>query len=139
MKKPITDWNKFRDQFVRETLRKASFRWPPRTTAIRNARVDRRSNPATGKDCWHVKCALCYNVVMEREARLDHIYPVVPLPGVQEEGTASSKLNVGDYVLRMFPEAAGFQVLCHSCHSAKTKEETGLRAEARRKAKGVAK
>jgi hypothetical protein len=139
MKKPITDWNKFRDQFVRETLRRASFRWPPRSEAIKKARTERKTNPATGKLNWHVKCANCHEEVLEKEGRVDHVEPVVPVNkhNLQDMRKTLSDpkytgLDLGSYVSRMFPEAGGFQMLCTHCHHDKTARESFQRAEQRK-------
>lgn len=132
MKKPrkeITDWNKFRDQFVRWTLRRASFRWPPRGEAMKAARVDRGL----------YKCAGCGSLYKTKEVRVDHIEPVVEVTapmgvqGLQER--PNSGVDLGKYVLRMFPEANGFQVLCTQCHHTKTQGENSARREAKRRIK----
>jgi 5-methylcytosine-specific restriction endonuclease McrA len=127
MKKPITDWDKFRDQFVRETLRRASFRWPPRSEAMRKARVARGL----------YLCDACGEKFKTKEVRLDHIKPVVPLPselqGVREAAPdRPGALALGSYVLRMFPESSGFAVLCKGCHDLKTGYERKARNEFRK-------
>ncbi len=136
MRKPVTDWNKFREGFVRETLRRASFRWPPRGEAVRLARTTRKPNPATGKLCWHVRCAICGKEMLEREGRVDHVEPVVPVSSMQQspgnQGTGGSSLNLGSYVLRMFPEVSGFQVVCSECHDIKTRSENDARRISRK-------
>lgn len=127
MKKPITDWNKFRDQFVRWTLRRASFRWPPRGEAMKQARVERGL----------YQCALCPGRFKTKEVKLDHINPVVPI--VREAvSTGGGSLDLGSYVHRMFPEASGFQVLCEGCHLDKTARECEARAQIRRERKFTA-
>jgi 5-methylcytosine-specific restriction endonuclease McrA len=134
MKKPITDWNKFRDQFVRETLRRASFRWPPRAAAQKAARVGRKINPETGKECWYDECANCKGHFLERKVKLDHIEPVRPLEFVLKVlGAATTDIELGNFVLRMFPEQSGFQVLCSRCHGIKTATETTQRAAYKRR------
>lgn len=120
-KKPITDWDKFREQFVRWTLRRASFRWPPRGEALKAARVERGL----------YRCASCSKIYGNKEVKVDHIEPVVPVQCLSERATASE--TVGRYVLRMFPELAGLQVLCTTCHALKTKGENDARREAKKR------
>jgi len=120
IKKEITDWDKFRDQFVRWTLRRASFRWPPRGMALKAARVDRGL----------YKCAICNNIYNNREVRVDHVDPVVPVQPMSKE--SGDRVDVVGYVLRMFPEVTGFQVLCSNCHDTKTKRENDARRQNRK-------
>lgn len=121
-KKPITDWNKFREQFVRWTLRRASFRWPPRGEALKAARVDRGL----------YRCASCSKIYGNKEVRVDHIEPVVPVHTLSNINRYTTR-SLDGYVLRMFPEACGLQVLCTTCHALKTKGENDARREAKKR------
>lgn len=139
-KKPITDWNVYRFQFVRERLRKASFMWPPRGQAIRAARTAQKVNPATGRLCWFVRCAGCQMEFLEKEIKLDHINPVINprVRSVRDNPQLKyTPAYLGTYVLRMLPTADGFQCLCKSCHDRKTKGENDARRKARAKSKNV--
>lgn len=138
MKKPITDWDKYRIQFVREALRKASFRWPPRGMAIKAARTRQLINPSTGRLCWHVGCAKCNKEILEKEGQLDHIEPAIPVLSSMRGALSNiqdSAFSLGSLVYRMYPEARGFQVLCAECHAVKTKGENNARREAKRRNK----
>ena len=126
-KKPITDWDKFRVQFVREALRKASFRWPPRAQAIKAARVQQQINPLTGRICWYVRCAYCTMLMLEREGKVDHVSPFIPVESTGED--------LNQHANRMFPTVEGFQVLCKPCHDTKTKGENDARREYRKRIK----
>lgn len=122
--KKVLSVDELREKFVREALRKASFRWPPRAEALRNSRVSRKINPATGRLCWYVMCAGCHKYMLEREGELDHVIEagsikVKDIPGMRDNYDARA-LPIGEFVLRLLCEAGGFQVLCHECHSAKT-------------------
>ncbi len=140
MKKPITDWNVYRFQFVRERLRKASFMWPPRGQAIRAARTTQKVNPATGRLCWYVRCAGCQMEFLEKEIKLDHKQPIVDvnvgyMSGVRDQSSSfgDHAKHLGTYVLRMLPEVQGFQCLCKGCHDRKTKGENDARRANRSK------
>lgn len=131
-KVPITDWDAFRLKFVKYTLRRASFSWPPRGQALRAARTTQKINPATGRLCWHVACASCKSEMLEKEGRLDHDKPVVSLKeeemyGVSIDSSTRAIFYLGTYLFRMFPEANGFKVLCEQCHTTKTKGENSAR------------
>ena len=52
-------------------------------------------------------------------AVVDHIRPVID-PG-------DGFMGWDEVIERMFCEISGFQILCHSCHAAKTKDERELR------------
>ncbi len=140
-RKPIKDINKFREQFVRWTLRRASLRWPPRAEARRNARTGQKINPNTGRLCWHSRCAICSKEYPDKDMELDHVEPVVE-PDMREvqqsdvPGGTNSSYRIGSLVLRMFPEASGLQVLCTDCHSDKTRGENERRKLTRARSKG---
>lgn len=139
-KKPILDLDKFRYTFVKETLRKASFRWPGRQQAIKAARVYQAINTDTGRLCWFVMCAKCALKFPEsqlgKEGKLDHIEPVIPTSMLQLRGDENTRgwasaESLGQLVLRMFPESSGFNVLCTGCHAIKTKGENDERKASR--------
>lgn len=114
MKKPITDLDKFRKAFVVSGLRKASYRWPPRTEAKRLARVSRGV----------YQCFMCQGLFKDGEIRLDHKSPVVDVK------TGFTDWNA--YVLGMFCPVENFSVLCNQCHLAKSSTERSLRKEYRK-------
>ena len=102
----------FFSNFVKNTLRRASYRWPPRDEAIRNARVAR----------GFYKCSTCEIDTFKRhEVELDHIEPVIDIK--------NGFTTWDDYIIKLFPDASHYQVLCKTCHSAKTSIEDTLRAE----------
>jgi len=135
MKKPISDWDAYRYSFVKQTLRRSSFRWPPRGEALRAARTSQKPNPVTGRLCWHVSCAGCKQEILEKEAQLDHVEPVIDiLPSVRNVpfNKEKSEVYLGTLVLKMFPVARGFQVLCETCHKTKTRGENHARLIAKK-------
>ena len=99
------------------TLRRASYRWPPRYTTMKDARVER----------GRYKCKVCDSIVGRKEIRIDHIEPVVD-PKI---GFKTWDL----YIERMFCSKDNFQALCLKCHKVKTSLERKERFEKRAKDK----
>jgi 5-methylcytosine-specific restriction endonuclease McrA len=98
-----------RATFCKGLLRRGSFHWKARNDALVAARVER------GK----YKCASCEDLFGPKEVQIDHIFPVVdPKKGFT---------TFDDYIERLFCETEGFQILCTSCHDAKTKIEDVMR------------
>lgn len=96
-------------RFLISILRRATYRWPPRSEALKEGRKERNA----------YECAMCKSIYKNNEVVLDHIKPVV-----------DPKLGFttwDDYINRMFPEKDGFQVLCSSCHDIKTELEDEMR------------
>ena len=98
------------------TLRKASYKWAPRSEALRSARVDRGL----------YKCAACGKLIKNKELAVDHVIPIVdPKKGFIDWDT---------YIRRMFCGASGFQILCRKpCHQEKTAKEREIRKRYKKK------
>lgn len=90
--------------FIRSALRHAFTKWGPKHAAKREAKV------AYNK----YNCAACSGVFPSKEVEVDHIVPA---------GSLRTYDDLPGFVERMFCEAEGFQVLCKTCHQAKTNEE----------------
>jgi hypothetical protein len=111
------------------TLRKASYRWPPRNAALRAAAATKAEYAeAPGEKVSKLVrnfyfCNGCELVFSRRGVSIDHRKPVVdPKRGWQ---------GFDEFIQRMFCATSGFQVLCKDCHDTKTKRENQAR---RRKA-----
>ena len=105
-------------RFLISILRRATYRWPPRTEALKEGRKERNA----------YVCAMCKDTYKNNEIVLDHIKPVVdPKTGFT---------TWDDYIERMFPEKEGFQVLCSSCHDIKTELEDEMRKHFNKERKG---
>lgn len=102
--------------FIKNTLRRASYRWSPRSEAEKASRVARGL----------YRCAICEGDFKRGEVELDHIEPVVPI----KEGwlTEDGKPNWNLYIERLFCEKEGYQMICKLCHLAKTNIEDSMRA-----------
>lgn len=118
----LTDKEKKREQskfvnFIKNTLRRASYRWPGRNEALVAARVARGL----------YKCAICQVDTFKRtEVNLDHIEPVVPVETDWHLEDGSPDWNI--FIKRLYVGPEGFQVICLNCHDAKTQIEDEMRA-----------
>ena len=60
-------------------------------------------------------CALCKQVVGNKDIKIDHIEPVVdPALGFQ---------GYDEFIKRLFVELDGYQAICITCHQIKTNNE----------------
>lgn len=101
--------------FLIATLRRATYRYPPRYNTMNKARVER------GK----YLCTACKSIVGRKEVKLDHIKPIVdPKQGFVDWNT---------YIERMFVDESGWQVLCNACHKAKSAIENEQRKKVKKK------
>lgn len=132
---------KFKPKLI-SSLRKLSYAYPPRNAA----KAKRKRGPAT------YECEQCNVYVYEGaknlseikklfpkttplvagKACVDHIVPVVPPTGFDR-----GFWDWHEYVIRMFCDEEGFQVLCESCHDTKTAAEDELRRLTRMTKKGT--
>jgi len=106
--------------FIRGGLRGISMRWPPKNRVKQNARVKRGVYLCEGYEraAHEVLVTLPPKPGNKRRvnnAVVDHIIPVVcPVAGF---------LNWDVLIQRLFCEEEGFQLLCHDCHTNKTRDE----------------
>ena len=98
-------------------LRKASRFWAPARECLTKARIARGI----------YKCQMCSKIVNNKEIKIDHINPVIPIEGFKAWD---------EVVERLFCEEDGYQAICKDCHDAKTKKENDQR-KAFRKEKAV--
>lgn len=100
--------------FIVSALRRASSRWAPKYGAKKAARVARNS----------YKCAACSSIVPNKEAKVDHVHPVVdPVRGF---------VSWDEFIARLFVERDGYQILCQACHAVKTAKEREVRKQNRK-------
>jgi len=129
--------NKKLKNWVISVLRRASYRWKPRTAVKKAAKVATASY--TCKECNLV----CYTGKREIEGKLleelealnkpykkqkvhvDHIAPIVPITGFVN----GSEFDFNEYIENMYCEEDALQILCTDCHKAKTEVEDVLRRE----------
>lgn len=114
---PLPLWKKlelakYREIFVKQFLRRASYRWPFRNEALKRARIKRGI----------YSCSICFIKLKRSMLQMDHIDPVID--------TRMGFLDWNTYVERLLPDSEGWQVLCKDCHQAKTKVENKVRRRA---------
>jgi 5-methylcytosine-specific restriction endonuclease McrA len=98
--------------FIIQLLRRGTYKWPPRTEAMRNARVERGL----------YKCAMCEKLFGPKSIKVDHVEPVV--------STSVGFVDWNTYIARMYPEdPKQFQILCETCHDSKSAIERELRKQ----------
>lgn len=123
-KKPFDQYTEdeidaYRHNFVKATLRKASYRWPWRNLVAGRARISRGL----------YECNNCKKVVRNKDKKIDHIHPVV--------NVRKGFVGWNTFSKRLFCKSEGFQVLCDPCHKIKTDKENierkTIRDENRRK------
>lgn len=112
------DYNKALKKFLVPTLRRASYRWPGRSEALKLARISRGL----------YKCAICSLYFHNKEIQVDHKEPIIPLDGV-------GFTTWDNYVKRLLCNVSGFQILCLSCHEVKTTIENNMRLLSRQQIK----
>jgi 5-methylcytosine-specific restriction endonuclease McrA len=94
--------------FAIAALRRASYRWPANSEALKRARIARNE----------YICNICKGVFGRREVQKDHIEPVVPTTGWR---------SFDDFIERLYCKVENIQIACKQCHRAKSKLENELR------------
>lgn len=112
MKKPSNINN-----FVKAKIRFASLKWPPRSQSLKDAK----------KGVNQYECAMCHLLFKSKEVQIDHVDPVVPIDNDWPYG----HIDWNVYIPRLFCEVGGYQILCKTCHSAKSAMEDAMRASLR--------
>ena len=115
------------------SLRKCSYRWPPRNAALRaasctKAEYTKKPGEKVSKLVRNFyRCTGCKKVFSRKRVSIDHIAPVVdPKRGF---------MGFDEYIKRMFVTKDGFQILCGTCHDTKSAKENRVRKATRAKRK----
>jgi hypothetical protein len=116
-------FEKFKKNFVKQSLRRASYRWPFKHMAKNEQRIER----------GFYRCQSCQGSFGPKDINLDHVDAV--------EDIKTGFMGWDKFIDRLFVKTKGFQVLCLTCHDAKTLVENeqrranGLKAINRKKKK----
>lgn len=112
--------------FVMSALRGA--RWPLKYEALKKAYVEDGINPVTGKRCKLHKCPECQQLFPQKEMRVDHRDPVVPINhDWPERPHAWLGYDWNELLQRLYCELDGLLAICKGCHDIKSAEERQLR------------
>ena len=98
-------------KWVKSHLERLSYKWPPRTEAMKSSR--RISQLSDKRTKWEYQCNHCKDWFKQSQVQLDHIVP----KGRYAQDTFFVWLE------RLFCHAQGFQVLCKPCHVIKSNTE----------------
>ena len=98
--------------FIRAALRSKSRRWAPVYECQKAARIPYKGDNKRVK--WLYICAACNGQFQQKETSIDHVLPA---------GSLRCGDDLAGFVERLFCEADGLQLLCHTCHAAKTARE----------------
>lgn len=96
--------------YIKNVLRRASYRHSARSEALRKARIERNT----------YVCAACKETFPNKEVNVDHINCVVPVTGFT---------TWDEYIARLFCGVDGLQILCDVDHKIKTQKENAERRE----------
>lgn len=97
---------------ILSALRRATKFWAPKMLKLMEGK---RANKSSNKRLkWEFSCEVCKKWHPQSNIEIDHIIPCGGLNGIDK---------VVPWITRAFVEIEGFQRLCKSCHTKKTKEE----------------
>lgn len=109
-KKPLTDSQKY--QRLRGALRRVTMQSYP---VIAEAKLlAKRILNIDGKQTVRYVCNMCNDYFKSSEVAVDHILPA---------GSLKSQSDLHSFLLRLFCNKEGLQVLCDECHDRKTYAE----------------
>lgn len=99
------------NSFVTSLLRSGSRRWEPKYTVLNEAKTEKKINKSSGRLAQHFRCACCGGDFPAKDVQVDHIIPI------------GREKSWDEFIDGLFCEKDNLQVLCVTCHSAKTKLE----------------
>jgi len=102
--------------FIRSGLRQKSRWWKPITQCKLNAK--RTYKGPNKRQKFEYQCNSCKKWFAEKNINVDHTIPV---------GALNCAEDLPGFVNRLFCEVDNLQILCSTCHDAKTKQENESR------------
>ena len=99
------------NSFVTSILRSGSRRWGPKYETLNEAKTEKKINPKSGRLAQHFICASCSKEFVAKDVQVDHIKPM----GFDQ--------TWDKFINELYCEKENLQVLCLTCHKAKTKLE----------------
>jgi 5-methylcytosine-specific restriction endonuclease McrA len=107
----------FKRNWLKQILRRATYKWPPRWSAEKRSKLERNTYYCENPECGVIG--------PKRMFEMDHTIPCV------DPTTGWTTLD--SFADRLFCDAEGLVRLCIPCHTEKTIAEGGVRKETRRK------
>lgn len=116
----MDSWSEGRlKSFITSTLRGGFRRYPKKYEVLKEAFVDKRLNEKTKRVSSHYRCNKCKEVFPTKEVNVDHVNPIVP--------PSTGFTSWDDFINNLFCDKSNLQVLCSTCHTAKSAVENKLR------------
>jgi hypothetical protein len=119
-------------QYLKNGVRRLSYRYPARSEAIKLHRIPAPSDWPNKRVKWVCRCAICEKIFELSDMQADHIEPIIPLTGWPEapkselyKHNGGPDMNV--LVYRCFVDPHDYQILCKPCHKEKSKNENKTR------------
>lgn len=103
--------------YLRSILRSGYNKYPPKWAVLNEAKRAYTGNLKQQK--WEYLCNGCGKYHKAKDVSVDHIIPA---------GSLTSYEDLVPFVQNLFCSADNLQVLCKSCHSAKTLEERAAKS-----------
>ena len=104
--------------FIISQLRGSFRKYPIKYEVLREAATEKKVNPDTGRLAQHYRCNGCKKEFVQSQVQVDHVVPVVKATGFT---------TWDDYINSLFCSKDNLQVLCLTCHKAKSKDENAVR------------
>ncbi len=126
MESPVAGWTASRYKtFLTSIIRGGFSKFPNKFKVLKNAFVEKRLNPDSGKVASFYLCKECGGQFTATNVQVDHKRPVVDVENGFEGWDA--------YIAGMYCHIRNLQVLCIACHKEKSAQERKARSTSRRK------
>ena len=104
--------------FVVSQLRGSFRKYYVKYEVLNEAKTEKKVNASTGRIAQHYRCNGCKKEFVQSQVQIDHVCQVIKATGFT---------TWDDYINSLFCSKENLQVLCLTCHKAKTKEENAER------------
>lgn len=119
-----SDWTAGRLRtFITSTLRGGFRKYPAKYECLQKAFVGKKINIKSNRLSAHYLCNHCKGEFPTADVQVDHVNPIVN----PDDGFVSWD----EYIKNLFCPIENLQVLCTTCHDAKTLGENKLRKDVR--------
>lgn len=117
---------------IYSALRRNFRTYPAYSETLKEAKREYFIKSKKGKPLRRVKflCCECLKEVSQKEIRVDHVDPVVPIEGIPLQNNGLPDFNT--YIDRLYCNKSNLQCICKSCHDLKSKQENKARKESKK-------